>query len=258
MKNTFLNTTNLSTRLVRFIQWSRIAFLVFGGVLKLLIIFPFSGTASKTNSIQKWSINLLKIFNITICVVDEGNLSKSPYLLVCNHISWLDIFAINAFKPVCFVAKSEVGSWPIFGWMAKKVGTIFIQRGSSSHTRKVVLELAEILKIETICIFPEGTSSSGIDVLPFRSNLFESAVISRLPVSPLAIQYKTISSQKKSVAPAFIGEMGLIESISNILNSPSLEVKLQFLRPILTDEHHPFDRKTLALLSHDSISRAIR
>ncbi len=258
MKNMPFNTTNISTKLSRLVQWSKIVFLVLCGVLKLVFIFPFMGATDKANSIQAWSVSLLRIFKMKICVVGEEKLSRTPFLLVSNHISWLDIFAINAFKPICFVAKSEVRDWPIFGWMAKQVGTIFIQRGSATHARKVVMELAETLKFGAICIFPEGTSTSGDHVLPFRSNLFESAVISGIPVSPLAIQYGDLVSQKRSHAPAFVDDMGLIESISNILNNPGLEVKLQFLGPILTSESHAYDRKTLALLSHESISRAIR
>ena len=258
MKNMPFKITNISTKLSRLVQWSKIVFLVLCGVLKLVFIFPFMEATDKANSIQAWSVSLLRIFKMKICVVGEEKLSRSPFLLVSNHISWLDIFAINAFRPVCFVAKSEVKSWPIFGWMAKQVGTVFIQRGSASHARKIVIELAEILKLETICIFPEGTSTSGNDVLPFRSNLFESAVISGVPASPLAIQYISLDSQERSDAPAFVGDMGLVESISNILDSPGLEVKLQCLSPILTAGIQSFDRKTLAFLCHESISRMIR
>ncbi|WP_197711861.1 lysophospholipid acyltransferase family protein [Polynucleobacter necessarius] len=83
--------------------------------------------------IQQWSTHLLRIFGIELAVKNAEVLPSSSYLLSSNHISWMDIHAINAFHPIRFVAKSEVEKWPIFGWMAKQLGTVFIRRDSSRH-----------------------------------------------------------------------------------------------------------------------------
>ncbi len=113
----------------------------------------------------------------------------------------MDIHAINAFQPIRFVAKSEVEKWLIFGWMAKQLGTVFIRRDSSRHAHFVVGEMGEVLKKESICIFPEGTSTDGESVRPFKPNLFESAVSADAPVYTLAIRYLSKSTGMHSKVP---------------------------------------------------------
>ncbi|WP_293600171.1 lysophospholipid acyltransferase family protein [Polynucleobacter sp. 39-46-10] len=184
-------------------------------------------------------------------------MTSSPHLLASNHISWLDIHVINAFKPVRFVAKSEVRGWPVFGWMAEQLGTVFIRRDSARHARQVVDQIAEVLKAESVCIFPEGTSSSGESVLPFKPNLFESAILANAPVLPIAIVYRKRSTGLKSDAPAFIGDMGLLESMSNVISNRDIEVQLHLMEPYLTDEVKSSDRKELAIYCQESITKTI-
>lgn len=157
-KDTLINKRSL---LETNIAWMLILFLIIQGTLTLILIFPFISLEMKNSHIQRWSKRLLRILSIQLDIVGETSLPNVPYLLVSNHISWVDIHAINAFKPIRFVAKSEVASWPIFGWMAKQLNTIFIHRNSYRHAGKVVSQLVEVLQSEAICIFPEGTSTNG-------------------------------------------------------------------------------------------------
>ena len=157
--------------------WFLVIAHVLRGVITLLFFFPFISIQSKQQHIQRWSRRLLKIFGIQLQVENANLISTESFLLASNHVSWMDIHVINAFKPIRFVAKSEVASWPIFGWMAKQLGTVFIRRDSSRHARQVVGQLADLLKTQSICIFPEGTSTIGISVQPFKANLFEAAVL---------------------------------------------------------------------------------
>jgi 1-acyl-sn-glycerol-3-phosphate acyltransferase len=167
----------------------------------------------------------------------------------------LDIHAINAFKPVRFVAKSEVASWPIFGWMAKQLGTVFIRRDSSRNARQVVDDMAVILKTQSICIFPEGTSTIGKSVQTFKPNLFEAAAISEVPVCALALAYFDRSTGKHSEVPAFIGDMGLIDSMAGILKNRRLTVELTVFAPATATPGLPIDRKALALQSQEQIAQ---
>ncbi|WP_370625446.1 lysophospholipid acyltransferase family protein [Polynucleobacter sp. CS-Odin-A6] len=228
------------------------------GICTLSFLFPFLSRRNKDRKIQEWSKRILKIFNIELVVQGAGLLHHTPHLIASNHVSWLDIHVINAFQPIRFVAKSEVAGWPIFGWMAKQLGTVFIRRDSARHARQVVGQMAEVLKTESICIFPEGTSTAGVTVLPFKPNLFESAILAQVPVFPLAIQYLSKVTGERSESPAFIGDMGLLESMSNIIKNRSLMVKITILNPYLSDAQSTPDRKNLANDCQDAIAKSLK
>lgn len=237
--------------------WVQIALHVICGVCTLSFLFPFLSRRNKDQKIQAWSKRILKIFNIELVVQGTGLLTHQPHLVASNHISWLDIHVINAFQPIRFVAKSEVAQWPVFGWMAKQLGTVFIRRDSSRHARQVVGQMADLLKTESICIFPEGTSTEGATVLPFKPNLFESAILAQTPVFPVAIQYLSKKTGERSESTAFIGDMGLLESMSNTINNRSLVAKITILEPYQSDAQNTLDRKLLANSCQDSIAKAL-
>ncbi len=238
---------------IRLVLWLLIGVHVISGAIILSLIFPFAKPEKKHWHIQKWSKHLLAIFGIELAVINQGVLTDNSYLLASNHISWMDIHAINAFRPIRFVAKSEVQRWPIFGWMAKQLGTIFIKRDSSRHAHQVAGILSKVLKKESVCIFPEGTSTLGNDVRPFKPNLFEAAVISGVPVYSLAISYISKATEMRSEVPAFVGDMGLLESMANILKHRNLIVRLTFFPPDASSLEPAYDRKSLALHSYEVI-----
>jgi 1-acyl-sn-glycerol-3-phosphate acyltransferase len=231
---------------------------VIAGLITLFFRFPFATQEAKNTHIQKWSKRLLLIFGIELRLRNPEILPITPYLLASNHISWMDIHAINSFKPIRFVAKSDVEGWPIFGWMAKQLGTVFIKRDSARHGRHVANEVAKVLGTQSVCIFPEGTSTIGYGVLPFRPNLFESAVIAQVPVYSLAITYRSLVSGEQSEVAAFVGEMGLLESMANILRDRKLIVELTFLAPSGASPEASKDRKWLALHSQEAISNKLK
>lgn len=261
MKHSQSNSTSIPTLApsiwLRYWIWMQILSHVIYGVCTLSLLFPFLNRDQKDRRIQQWSKRLLKIFHIQLRVIGAEKLLSSPHLLASNHISWLDIHVINAFRPVRFVAKSEVRGWPIFGWMAQQLGTVFIRRDSARHARQVVDQMAQVLKVESVCIFPEGTSTTGESVLPFKPNLFESAILAHVPVLPLAIAYRSRSTGLRSDAPAFIGDMGLLESMSNVIASRDIEVHLNLIEPYLTSNVSNPDRKELALYCQETITKTL-
>jgi 1-acyl-sn-glycerol-3-phosphate acyltransferase len=227
---------------------------VLKGCFILLLLFPWFKLERRHRSIRHWCKQLLSIFKMRLSVVGEKRLMDAHYLLAANHISWIDIHVINAFKPHYFVAKSEVASWPIFGWMAKQLGTLFIERGKSNSIRNMVQEVAGQLKQKAICIFPEGTSTDGKQVAPFKPNLFEAAVVADAPVYCLAIQYFDVHTGQKTTAPAFIGEMGLLDSIWNLICSPPICAQIS-----ISEKLPPLkERKALAELSQSLITAQLR
>ncbi len=237
--------------------WTQIFLHVVNGLAVLLIRFPLATQKEKDSRIQKWSCRLLEIFGIQLRIHGSKILLSEPFLLAANHISWMDIHAINACIPIRFVAKSEVEGWPIFGWMAKQLGTVFIKRDNSRHARHIAGEVGKVLNTQSICIFPEGTSTEGEALLPFKPNLFESAIIAKVPVYSLAISYKSSITGLRSTAAAFVGDMGLLESMSNILNTRNLVVELTFLLPSGSSSEATRDRKWLALHSQEAISNQL-
>lgn len=257
MKYSQSNPTSRPSSWLRYWIWIQILLHVICGICKLSLLFPFLHREQKDRHIQQWSKKLLTIFNIQLRVIGADKLPSSPYLLASNHISWLDIHVINAFKPVRFVAKSEVRGWPVFGWMAEQLGTVFIRRDSARHARAVVDQMAQVLKLESVCIFPEGTSTAGATVLPFKPNLFESAILAHAPVFPIAIAYRLRSTGLRSDAPAFIGDMGLLESMSNVIGNRDIEVHLSLIEPYMTAKVENSDRKELALYCQDAITKAL-
>ena len=234
----------------RFVTILRIIGQVCKGCFILLLIFPWLKAGQRHHSIRKWCQQLLGIFQMRLSVIGAEQLEDAHYLMAANHISWIDIHVINAFKPHYFVAKSEVASWPIFGWMAKQLGTLFIERGKASSIRKMVLEVSGQLSSKAICIFPEGTSTDGLQVAPFKPNLFEAAIVASAPVYVLAIQYFELQTGKKTTAPAFIGDMGLVDSMWNLICSPPIcaQISISEKLPALKD------RKALAELSQSLIA----
>ena len=234
----------------RFLTVLRIIGQVFKGCFILLLVFPWLNAEQRHQSIRKWCKQLLGIFQMRLSVIGVEHLEDAHYLMAANHISWIDIHVINAFKPHYFVAKSEVASWPIFGWMAKQLGTLFIERGKSNSIRNMIQEIAEQLSQKAICIFPEGTSTDGWQVAPFKPNLFEAAIVASAPVYLLAIQYFDLQTGKKTTAPAFIGDMGLVDSMWNLICSPPIcaQISISEKLPALKD------RKALAELSQSLIA----
>ena len=114
----------------------------------------------------------------------------SSGLLVSNHLSYIDIIVLSSIRPCVFVAKRDVANWPLFGWLAHAAGTIFVDRErrvSSANSVDVIRNA--IANGAVVVLFPEGTSSDGSAVLPFKPALFESAVQLRCPIAAASIEY---------------------------------------------------------------------
>jgi 1-acyl-sn-glycerol-3-phosphate acyltransferase len=252
-----LENQSSTRKILRIWIWVRIFIHVLAGVFTLSFIFPFIKSNRKDRKIQAWSRRLLRIFKLKLVVTGLEEVVSTPALFAANHISWLDIHVINACKPIRFVAKSEVRSWPIFGWMAKQLGTVFIRRDNARHAREVVGQIASVLQAESICIFPEGTSTNGEGVLAFKPNLFESALVAQSPIYPVSLRYICEKTGLRSDSPAFIGDMGLLESMSRVMNNPDLVVEIRFLSPYLPQIGENTDRKLAAIFCQESIAQTL-
>jgi 1-acyl-sn-glycerol-3-phosphate acyltransferase len=172
-------------------------------------------------------------------------------LLLSNHISWIDIFAINAAMPCRFVAKAEIVRWPIIGGMVGHSGTLFIERGRRRAVATVNEAVQGYLRAgESIGVFPEGTTTRGDRLLPFHSNLLAPALEVGCPVWPVGLRYT--ERGMFSDAAAFVGEMGLVTSLANMLVADDLEIEVAFL-PALDAAAYE-NRHTLARAAHSALS----
>ncbi len=129
--------------------------------------------------------------------------AKTGRLALANHVSWMDIFAINAIVPSRFIAKAEIGKWPLLGLLVSGGGTLYIERGRRHAVAAMNKTVREHLELgETIVVFAEGTTTDGSGLLPFHSNVIAPALDVDAEIWPIAIRYtergKRISRQPRS------------------------------------------------------------
>lgn len=181
---------------------------------------------------RRWSLRLLRLLGIKL--VSHGAPIQAGSLLVANHVSWLDIFVVNALMPVAFVSKSEVRDWPLIGWLAARSDTVFLRRGSRGHAKIVNAEIAALLEAEhNVAVFPEGTTSDGTQVLHFHAALLQPAIECGRPVQPLSLRYQGPDGHT-SLAPAYVGDMSLGQSILAIVAATGLAAQVEIFAPITT------------------------
>ncbi|MDC0126980.1 1-acyl-sn-glycerol-3-phosphate acyltransferase [Methylophilaceae bacterium] len=230
-----------------------IAHLVIGTFSALYILNI--NNKQKNFFIKWWSLRLLKIFNVNLIVNKNLKkiLRKKNYLIVSNHISWLDIFVINSICPVTFVSKYSVSKWPFIGWLAKATDTIFIDRSRISKIKETTIKIEHHLENKgSIFMFPEGTSTNGLSVLPFKSNLFQSAINTNSDILPIGIQYQ--HKNKFTSAPSYIGDMSLVDSVLNLIKLEKIDAKITILSPISKNR----SRKLLAKKAYQIINNLIK
>ncbi|WP_444633068.1 lysophospholipid acyltransferase family protein [Cupriavidus oxalaticus] len=196
------------------------------GLVTCAVVFPWLGGESRRRHIRAWSRKLLRICGVEVEIPSGFEPSRGA-LVVANHISWLDIFVLNAWRPFRFVAKSEIRSWPLIGWLCVQTGTLFIERGKKRDTHRALHHIADcLLQGNIVCVFPEGTTSDGSSVLPFHANLLQAAISARKPVQPVALRYLDKSSGRLTKSTAYIDDLSLIESLEMILRSPPIAARV--------------------------------
>ena len=212
-----------------------IIILFINGLIIAAGIFPAFGflysTANAKIRRDALKIRWLRGFGaiVNLHISKEGELPEQGTLLVSNHISWLDIIVIGQYLPACFVAKNDVSSWPVIGYLARQGGTIFIRRGDKQHIRTTAEKMFGLLKQNSsIIAFPEGTKTKGDEILHFHSSLFQPALLTRSAIQPVALQYQGAA---KEHAP-FVGDDDFVPHLIKMLVLDKIEVRLSFLPPV--------------------------
>ena len=200
---------------------------------------------------QRWSAGLLDALSLRLTTRGEPSDPRhGPVMLVANHVSWLDIFAINAIVPVRFVAKSEIRGWPLLGWLCERAGTTFIRQARRHDTLRVNGEIAAALEAGDIfAVFPEGTTTEGRALLKFHSSLLEPAVRANARVQPVALRY-TRADGTLCGAVSYAGERTLWGTVVEMTAEPFIEVEVIFMPALATDGRH---RRGLTRAAEDAI-----
>jgi len=153
-----------------------LAALVFGGLLILLVVRlverPLFGLRRPVTPFITQFVCRAAFVLMGIRYTTEGAPMQGAGAVVANHASWLDIFALNARKRIYFVSKSEVAGWPGIGWLARATGTVFIRRDRGELTAQIGVFRNRLAAGHKLLFFPEGTSTDGRQVLPFKPALF--------------------------------------------------------------------------------------
>lgn len=209
------------------------ALLLLVGLLSVAALFPLLGDARRQGLRQRWSRALVAALGLRL--ETEGAPPSPGALIVANHISWVDVFAINAISPAAFISKAEVRDWPLIGWLAARNDTVFLRRGSRGHARVINDEIVrQMSEGKPVALFPEGTTTDGSHLLHFHGALLQPAIEARATVAPIAIRYLARDGSP-SIAAAYVGELSLLDCIRNIVAARGLRVRLACL-PALRDE----------------------
>ncbi len=224
------------------------------GALQVALLFPLAGGTRRQHLKRHWSRQLLTLLDIRIEADARDLVALRAGLLVANHVSFIDIFVINALLPSAFVAKSEVAQWPLIGWLSRRTGTVFIERGSRRAAHRTHRQMLGALGAgQRLAIFPEGTTSAGHGVLPFHAALFQSAIDAAAPVHAIALSYRDADGAR-SEAAAYIDDIGLLQCLLTVLRCGGLVAhvtRAASFAPPLEDRRH------LAHGAHQAVASAL-
>jgi 1-acyl-sn-glycerol-3-phosphate acyltransferase len=238
---------------LRVYRVARSAIHLLEGVATTTFLFPSISPAARRAAIRRWSRRLLRMLNVDARMHGRPAL-EGNVLVVANHISWLDIFVLNAVEPVRFVAKAELARWPVAGRLIKGVGTLFVERERRRDAHRVNGHAAQALsRGDIVAVFPEGTTTDGTGLLPFKSSLLQPIVDARGRVQPMAIRYCAPTGEHSS-APAYVGDDSFIASFWRLTGARALVVELHASPPLAARDSH---RRELARSAEAAIRTAL-
>ncbi len=234
-----MRRVRIAWRLGATIPWCGLAALIcsLGG------LFGRFGLVWKTTTGMVWARGLARIFSMRVTVT--GTPPSGRFLMVSNHLSYIDIIVVLTQVRAFFVGRADLRDWPLVKWLIRASGTILIDRSKRSDVRHVNERIAAILQQGgSIALFPEATTSPGDRVYPFKSSLFDFAARNNLEVRPAAISYRTPPGEDPAhKAVVWFGDdMPFGKHVLNLATMPAFEATITFAANPIADS----DRKALA------------
>ena len=192
-----------------------------------------------TQNVANYTRRVLKLFNFKVELIgyDPELMRKKNFLVVSNHMSYIDILVLSSIQPCVFVTSVDLGEQFFLGPMAEMGGSIFVERRHRGHINRDINVMAETLKAGyNVVIYPEGTSSNGERVLPFKKSLLMSAVHAGVDILPLTLKYVEVDgepfSEKNRDRICWYGDMPFFPHFLGLMNLRSVRAQLHFHEPI--------------------------
>jgi len=183
----------------------------------------------------------------------EGSPPDAPFVLVSNHLGYVDVLVLASQIDCVFVSRADVAGWPVLGPLVRMVGTIFIDREAKRDIPRVLVQVDDNLAHgRGIVIFPEGTTSDGSTVLPFRPPLLEAATRAGIPVRCVSLTYRTPpGTAPASETVCWWGDMTFWPHVLRLFRLPYFTAKVRFAPERIRET----DRKRLAATAREIVAR---
>ena len=213
-----------------------------------LFYLPLLNSNHKQKLIHSWIDRYLCLLGVSGQLVNSDVLPSQPFMLVANHISWLDFFVLQSLHPLRVVAKAEVSRIPFVGSLAKSTGIIFTDRHRTFSVKKTISDITKALQHESVCIFPEGTTHLNNQIMPFKSALLQSAIDAGVTVIPLVIKYVDMTTGERTDAPAYF-HVSFGTTLMQILRNQPIKAIFEICPPAVNG----LNRRELANYCHSKI-----
>lgn len=217
---------------------------------------PLKRKRALIGNISKWTGRALKLLGFTITVNGKKNIpADGKVLIVCNHLSYLDVFILAATYPTVFVTSYEVRDAFFLGYMCKLGATLFIDRRSRHGLKREIEEITSTINEGLpVAFFPEGTSSNGDDLLPFKASFMALAKAAEVPVTPVCLRYESIDGDpitaKNRDRIYYYGDVPFFPQFPLLPFLKEVTVKLTYLPQLSSTD---YDRKELSTKARDMI-----
>ena len=257
----------------RIVQTARYALVIAGLVAWTSLLAPFQFLFLRRPVLRLWPKGARElphlyhrgVARLIGCRITTGGqmTCERPLLLIANHISWADIVVLSAVAPVSFVAKAEMITWPLFGWLARAQRTVFVDRADRKRAAEQADRLSRRLEAgDAMVLFPEGTTSDGTRVLPFNASLLGAAgnVVRRgnvdaVWIQPVALRYSRAQGmaigRRGMRSVGWPGTVPLLPHLPDTLREGALDVEVSFGEPVRFDT--ATNRKSVSAIAHQAI-----
>lgn len=214
----------------------------------MVLAFPFWSPHRRGECIARWSRDMLRIVRVRLHVHGRPAHADVGRMLLSNHISWIDILAINGACTSRFVAKSDIRNWFLIGWLAHRAGTLFIARGKRREAARLGRAIRDALSNgDTVAFFPEGTTTDGSRVLSFHGSLLQAAIDCGSAVQPVALHYVR-GDGSRSTEVAYDGDRTLGDTLRDMSAVPVIHAHVHFLAEVPRS-----DRRQVARMAEEVI-----
>jgi 1-acyl-sn-glycerol-3-phosphate acyltransferase len=238
-----------------------LAYIVLSGTIRLLPLSQKTKRVAAIGIVSGFARILLTLFGVRVHVKHRDRLHKTANgrLIVSNHLSYIDILIISSLVPSVFITSVELKNTALLGMLARLSGSIFVERRKPSGLKREIEDIAFALgQGLPVVLFPEGTTSNGERVQPFKNSLFDSAVIANADIIPVCLHYTRVNN--KRITPEtrdnvfYYGGVSFGKHLLRFLSLASVDVEVVPLKAISV--HPGRSRKDLAAEAREVISEA--